>query len=118
MDSPHPTPSSGALAPLERAFADVYDERDADGELLRGAICSFTDEMKAAGWTAEHVIIAVKKTASRQGVTSRAQSRSRREPSSGVVDVLAQAVRWCIDHYYAEHLKPDGTSPGGVRSHS
>jgi hypothetical protein len=109
-DQAPPQASPAAIASLERAFADVHDERDDDGEQLRSAICAFTSMMKSEGWTAEHVIIAVKQTAAREGVAWRSRSQLRREQSSDVTEILSQAVRWCIDHYYASEPPPTGTS--------
>src|SRR5688572_14446591 len=92
-------PAVDHSALLESALADVYEQRDADGENLKTAVCAFTESMKSDGWSAERVIVEVKRISALQAVNWRSQSQSRRDPPNNVLEVLAQAVRWCIDDY-------------------
>jgi hypothetical protein len=87
---------------LEEAFANVHRGRDPDGAFLDEAVRAFTDEMKAAGWTAEQVIVGVKRAANRSGALMRRTPRSIVEPSSAAQHVVSQAVTASIDRYYGD----------------
>ena len=101
MTIPDPT------SQLEEAFANVHRGRDPDGAFLDEAVRSFTDEMKAAGWTAEQVIVGVKRAANRSGALMRKTPRSIVEPSSAAQQLVSQAVTASIDRYYDKNGTPE-----------
>jgi hypothetical protein len=94
--------SEDSTAQLEEAFANVHRGRDPDGSFLDEAVRSFTDEMKAVGWTAEQVIVGVKRAANRSGAMMRKTPRSIMEPSSAAQMIVSQAVTLSIDHYFGD----------------
>lgn len=85
---------------LEQAFADVHRGQDPDGSFLDAAVRSYTDEMKAIGWTPEQVIIGVKRAANRSGTLERKTPRSITEPSTAAQQLVSQAVKVLIERYY------------------
>ena len=87
---------------LEQAFANVHRGHDPDGAFLDEAVRSYTDEMKAVGWTAEQVIVGLKRAANRSGAMLRKTPRSITEPSSAGQLIVSQAVTLSIDHYFGD----------------
>jgi hypothetical protein len=96
-----PTTTARAVA-LEQAFVAIYQGQQPDSAHLQEAICAFTDAMKAEGWQAERVIIQVKAAASHALMSVRRHSPSSSEPTSQTEEIIAEAVRWCIDDYYED----------------
>jgi hypothetical protein len=72
---------------------------DADADLLRHRLCAAVDELKAVGWPIEGVIVRIKTLASEVGVQL-GNDLHRQD----IHPVLAQAVLWCVQQYYREHL--------------
>jgi hypothetical protein len=93
--------SNDSTSLLEEAFANVHRGQDPDGSFLDEAVRSFTDEMKAVGWTPEQVIVAVKRAANRSGAMMRKTPRSITEPSSAAQLIVSQAVSLSIEHYFS-----------------
>jgi hypothetical protein len=78
-----------------RAVASPGDDSRA---ALHAALCDFTRRAKAAGAPAERVVIAVKEITGvelRQGKALSTYASSRPE-----VQLLEEAVRWCIEEYF------------------
>lgn len=94
--------SKDSTSILEEAFANVHRGHDPDGSFLDEAVRTYTDEMKAVGWTAEQVIVGVKRAANRSGSMMRKTPRSIVEPSSAAQLIVSQAVSLSIDHYFAD----------------
>lgn len=85
---------------LERAFAQAYAGGDPDSAALLDAVSAYTDEMKAAGHTAEHIIITIKQAANRSGAMYRRTPRSAFEPSTTGQALVSDAVKAAIDRFY------------------
>jgi hypothetical protein len=85
---------------LEEAFANVHRGQDPEAACLDEAIRTYTDEMKAVGWTAEQVIVGVKRAANRSGAMMRRTPRSIMEPSTAAQQIVSQAVTLSIGHYF------------------
>jgi hypothetical protein len=92
---------------LEQAFANVHRGHDPDGAFLDEAVRSYTDEMKAVGWTAEQVIVGLKRAANQSGAMLRKTPRSIAEPSTAAQKIVSQAVTLSIDHYFGSEGKKD-----------
>ena len=93
------TPGEG-VSVLEEALARVrLPLTAAMNDALRSDLCAFVDERRAAGWSVERVIIAVKRAALDAGFDAGATSPGH-NPNQ-YEKVLAEMVRWCIDHYYS-----------------
>jgi hypothetical protein len=69
-------------------------------DALREHLCAAVDELKAAGWMPERVIIAVKQIAEDAGLRpSRALLHNGVALSERDMTIMA-IVRWCIERYY------------------
>jgi hypothetical protein len=99
--------SKDSTSILEEAFANLHRGGDPDGASLDEAVRTYTDEMKAVGWTAEQVVVGVKRAANRSGALMRKTPRSIVEPSTAAQEIVSQAVSVSIDHYFSS----DGTKP-------
>jgi hypothetical protein len=68
-------------------------------EPLHEKVCGVVDELKEAGLTPEHVVLAIKRIADEAGL--------------GVVGrrLIDQMIRWCLAHYFAEST---GDAAGGT----
>src|SRR5688572_33200335 len=87
---------------VEQAFASVADGHDSTHEQLQKAVCAFVDARKGSGSGPEQLIVQLKQMANATGLASGRYLRpSRKEPGVDA-DVVALAVRWCIEHYYRE----------------
>jgi hypothetical protein len=74
----------------------------ADDQRVQDAVCDLVDVLKAAGWPVEAIIVLVKQTAADVGLTARGHgviSTARPTPAK---QVLEDAVRLCIEHYYKD----------------
>lgn len=100
--TPRNMSSHDSTTQLEEAFANLHRGQDPDGSFLDEAVRSYTDEMKAVGWTAEQVIVGVKRAANRSGAMMRKTPRSIMEPSSAAQMIVSQAVTLSIDHYFGD----------------
>jgi hypothetical protein len=85
---------------LEEAFANVHRGQDPGGSYLDQAVRTYTDEMKAVGWTAEQVIVGVKRAANRSGSMQRKTPRSIIEPSTAALQIVSEAVSISIEQYF------------------
>jgi hypothetical protein len=99
--------SKDSTSLLEEAFANVHRGHDPHGAFLDDAVRSYTDEMKAVGWTAEQVIVGLKRAANRSGALMRKTPRSIMEPSSAAQLIVSQAVTLSIGHYFTGGAKSD-----------
>lgn len=69
-------------------------------ERVRMATRRLVTVLKSEGWPVEAIIVQIKKTATRISV---AAARHASPPNSDLPDaetLLADTVRWCIEHYY------------------
>jgi hypothetical protein len=67
---------------------------------LRGAVCTYVDELKALGWLPERVIVAVKQLAREAGLKSSAWKVLTSTPNTASDNLLVEVVGWCIERYY------------------
>jgi len=75
---------------LRSAFATAFGGRTvANSAVVHERVSAFVDVLKAAGWSAEAVVIEVRRVA-------RAAEAPAYQPA-----IVADAVRWSIKHYYA-----------------
>ena len=73
-------------------------------DTLRAQLGAAVDELKAAGWLPERVIIAVKQIAEDAGLRpSRALLHHGAALTERDITIMAM-IRWCIEHYY--HNRP------------
>ena len=91
---------------LERAFA-LAERAPSTGEtVLRNAVWAFVDEAKARNDPPEQVIVGLKKIARRVGFSG-SPTRDRADKlMADREDVLARAVTWCIERYFAGDKRP------------
>jgi hypothetical protein len=95
------TPGEGVRV-LEDALAGVRLPLTAGAsDALRSGLCKFVDERRAAGWSVDRIVIAVKRAALDAGL---ADSLPDERASTQNEDALATMVRWCLDHYYAPNF--------------
>jgi hypothetical protein len=71
-----------------------------DNQELRARVCAVVDELKAADWPPERVIVAVKQVADDAGLHSSRRLLSATDPLTERDAALVHMVRWSIEHYY------------------
>jgi hypothetical protein len=86
---------------LSRAVMTVSTPLDnAADDTVHDEVCAVVDELKAAGWSPERAIIAVKEIAQEAGLTQ-SQGVLVRDCDLNPPDaLLARIVRWTIECYY------------------
>jgi hypothetical protein len=72
---------------------------DSDGR-LHSEVCAVVDELKAAGWPPERVIVAVKRIADEAGIRPTKAVLVRTAELANDDAMLVQMVSWCIERYY------------------
>jgi len=78
-----------------------------DSRALYDEVCAVVDHLKAAGWSPERVIVAVKRIADDAGLRpSRAvlAAQGALSPSDAL---LVRMVEWCIQRYYQPLARDD-----------
>src|SRR4051795_1252727 len=73
---------------------------EAQSQELRQHVCAVVDELKAADWPPERVIIAVKQVADDVGLRSSRSVLSASAPLTEQDVAIVHMVRWCIEQYY------------------
>lgn len=63
---------------------------------LKERIDAAVDELKSMGWPVERIMIRVKEVAAETGLATRV------DPSGRDDNIVSDAIRWCIERYYAE----------------
>jgi hypothetical protein len=79
---------------------------EAQTEELHKRVCSVVDELKAAGWPPERVIVAVKQVAEGVGMHPSRSVLSATSPLGAKDATLVKMVRWCIEEYYGVDIPP------------
>ena len=74
---------------------------------LKRLVCEYADVLKALGFPAERVILAVKRAANQAGLRSSSLLPQSTVQLSGEDRVLADMVRWCIERYYGTPPRAD-----------
>jgi hypothetical protein len=92
-----------AQAVLQRLESLVVAERIGaeDRDQLRALVFAVTDDLRAAGWTPERVIIGVKQIADDAGWRPSGHMFRIGDKLTSRDDALAEMVRWCIQRYYS-----------------
>jgi len=89
-----------AMALQERlASLRVPPDPDAERE-VQSLVWNFVDDRKAAGWTPERVIVAVKQIAREAGLKPTPMVIKRDAKLATTDDFLVEMVGWCIDRYF------------------
>src|SRR5438270_2899584 len=74
----------------------------AQSEELRQRVCAMVDELKAAGWPPERVIVAAKQVSEDAGICTTLCVPSGITPMTQQDVAIANVVSWCIQRYYGE----------------
>jgi hypothetical protein len=86
---------------LKERLASLRVPPDISTELeVRELVWAFVDERKAAGWTPERVIIAVKQIARESGLRAPRMAVRRDGGLATTDDFLVEMVGWIIDRYF------------------
>jgi hypothetical protein len=86
---------------LEERLASLRVPPDIATELeVRELVWAFVDDRKAAGWTPERVIIAVKQIARDAGLSPSKMVVKRDGRLMTTEDFLVEIVGWCIHRYF------------------
>jgi hypothetical protein len=89
------SPHGGVIGRLILSLQRLRDlPEDADTGELRGVVCEYVDELKAAGEPPQRVI-AVVKDVTRAHV-------DRELDQAAVRSLVERMVRWCIERYYRQ----------------
>src|SRR5947209_631295 len=97
--------SHGSAVALRASLASVRASHPAlvdtqrDSALHEG-VCAVVDDLKAAGWPPERVIIAVKQIAEDAGLSPWRDLPSIQPPFKERDALLIHMVRWCTERYY------------------
>ena len=86
------------LAAVAAAHPALAAERQT--KELRRRVCAVVDELKAAGWQPERVIIAVKQVAEDAGLRPTKSILSATAPLTERDIAVVHIVRWCIEQYF------------------
>jgi hypothetical protein len=81
--------------------ADLSRGPRLDNEALHDEVCAVVDQLKAAGWPPERVIVAVKRIGDDAGLRpSRAvlNAKGRMTPDDALI---VRMIQWCIERYYS-----------------
>ena len=73
---------------------------------LHQRVCAVVDELKAADWPPERVIVAVKRVAEDVGLRPTRSILSASDPLSEQDVAIVHMVRWCIEQYYGVDNPP------------
>jgi hypothetical protein len=94
------TPTSQSAANALTRLRDAFAARPLDESAIKGVVCSYVDEMKKVGATAERVIVDIKRAA--EAAFDPSLSVGMRGPATPSEEslVLNRAVSWCIEHYF------------------
>jgi hypothetical protein len=106
-----PNDAAEEVSQIQRAMQDtpaVVALRDDIARGLRPSlhsalyekVCAVVDELKAAGWPPERVIVAVKRIADEAGVRPSKNVLSRGADITDDDALIVQMVKWCIERYY------------------
>lgn len=68
--------------------------------LLRAQVAAVVDELRALGWPAERIVIAVKEVATDAGLRPSPHFPNVSTAPTNQDDLLARIVSWCITRYY------------------
>ena len=85
----------------------TLDERQAE---LRAHVCTLVDDLKAANWPPERVIVAVKTVAADAGLHPSRNILSAMNQLSEPDAAIVHMVRWCIEQYYGDADLPPTAS--------
>lgn len=80
--------------------ASIARGERSDTRSLHDEVCAVVDELKAAGWPPERVLVAVKQIADEAGLRPSAAVLSASRPLTDRDTKLVQIVQWCIERYY------------------
>ena len=70
--------------------------------VLRGEVRAVVDDLRALGWPAERIIIAVKEIAAEAGLRPSPHFTKVSASLTDQDDLLARIVSWCIERYYQD----------------
>jgi hypothetical protein len=101
-DRPSDGASRDTALRVEQAFASVADGHDSTHEQLQKAVCAFVDARKGSGSGPEQLIVQLKQMANATRLATGRYFRPTPKEPGVDADVVALAVRWCIEHYYRE----------------
>src|SRR5438270_13233416 len=92
------------LAAVVAAHPALAGERQT--KELRYHVYAVVDELKAAGWPPERVIVAVKQVAEDAGLRSTRSIFSAESPLTERDSADVHIVRWCIAQYFGRNMPP------------
>ena len=72
---------------------------------LRAQVRAVVDDLRALGWPAERIIIAVKEIASEAGLRPSPNFTNPSASATDHEDLLSRIVSWCIERYYQDALQ-------------
>jgi hypothetical protein len=79
---------------------------DSSREEMHQRVCAMVDELKAAGWPPERVIVAVKQVADDAGLRPSRGVLSAKNALTEQDTAVVYMVRWCIEQYYGVDIPP------------
>ena len=100
------------LAAVVQAHPSLADEHNV--EAIRARVGGVVDDLKAAGWPPERVIIAVKQIAADAGLSPSRSVLSATLPLNEYDAAIVNMVRWCIEQYYGVSVVRTPTSTQAV----
>ena len=73
--------------------------------VLRAQVRAVVDDLRALGWPAERIIIAVKEIAAEAGLRPSPHFTNPSPSATDQDDLLSRLVSWCIERYYQDALQ-------------
>ena len=80
--------------------ADIARGLPPNNAALQEKVCAVVDELKAAGWPPERVIVAIKRIAEDGGLRPTKMVLSKSAPLIDGDALIVDMVQWSIERYY------------------